>query len=43
MPVRVDLRAVREECLSPLVEVVADVDQRRELVFAVLVEAALEP
>src|SRR3954470_24966861 len=42
-PRRVDLRAVREQCLAPLVQVIADVDQRRELVLAVLVEAPLEP
>ena len=39
----VDLRAVREQRLPALVQEVADVDQGREVVVAVRVEAALEP
>ena len=42
-PFGIDLRAVREQRLAALVQVVADVDQRREVVLAIGVEAALEP
>src|SRR5580765_4069686 len=39
----IDLRAVREQRRPPLVQVVADIYERRELVLAIGVEAAFEP
>ena len=43
MALGIDLGAVREQRGAALGEVVADVDERRELVLAVRVEAPLEP
>src|SRR5437016_4653835 len=43
VPFGVDLRAVRQERCPTRVQVVADVDERRELVGPVRIETALEP